>query len=206
MLKTIKKIIFQIKKIGRNLPAHSKMLFDYWYLRRKGVETHYGYVTLKGLPLILKSKNSRIILGKGCTLVSKSQHNVAGINHPVILATLQPGAVIEIGGVGISGSAICAAQKISIGDYSGLGVNTKIYDTDFHPIEPMARRNQKSITDAESKEVIIGQDVWIAANAIILKGVNIGDGAVVAAGAVVTSSIPPKTIYGGNPARKIRDL
>jgi len=49
----------------------------------------------------------------------------------------------------------------------------------------------------------IGKDVWIGANAVVLKGVTIGDGAIVAAGAVVTKSIPPYEIWGGVPAKKI---
>ena len=53
-------------------------------------------------------------------------------------------------------------------------------------------------------EVRIGNDVWIAANAIILAGVTVGDGAVVAAGAVVTRDVPPMAIVAGVPAKVIR--
>lgn len=52
--------------------------------------------------------------------------------------------------------------------------------------------------------VVIGNDVWIGANAVIVRGVNIGDGAIVAAGAVVTKDVEPYTIVGGVPARPIR--
>ncbi len=52
--------------------------------------------------------------------------------------------------------------------------------------------------------VVIGNDVWIGANAIILPGVNIGDGAVIGAGTVVTKDVPPYAIVGGNPARVIK--
>lgn len=52
---------------------------------------------------------------------------------------------------------------------------------------------------------IVGDDVWIGYNAIILGGVKIGKGSVIAAGAVVTKDIPPCEIWGGNPARKIKD-
>jgi maltose O-acetyltransferase len=114
--------------------------------------------------------------------------------------------VIQIGKAGISGSAICAVKGIYIDDYSGLGANASIYDTDFHLIDPTQRRNQKNITEAKCAEVRIGKDVWIAANATILKGVEIGDGAVIGAGAVVTSRVPPRTIYAGNPAVKIKDI
>ena len=54
-------------------------------------------------------------------------------------------------------------------------------------------------------EVRIGNDVWIGANAFINKGISIGDGSIIAAGAVVTRDVAPYTIVGGNPARKISD-
>jgi acetyltransferase-like isoleucine patch superfamily enzyme len=52
----------------------------------------------------------------------------------------------------------------------------------------------------------IGRDCWIGCNAVILKGVSIGDGAVIAAGAVVTKDVPPRCLAGGVPARIIRSL
>lgn len=55
-----------------------------------------------------------------------------------------------------------------------------------------------------SKKVTIGKYVWIGANAIILPGVNIGDGAVIGAGSVVTKDVPKYAIVGGNPAKIIK--
>ena len=52
---------------------------------------------------------------------------------------------------------------------------------------------------------IIEDDVWIGYNAIILGGVHVGQGSVIAAGAVVTKDVPPCEIWGGNPAKKIKD-
>ena len=56
------------------------------------------------------------------------------------------------------------------------------------------------------KPVLIGNNVWVGCRAIILKGVTIGEGAVVAAGAVVTKDVPPFTLVAGNPARVIREV
>jgi len=58
--------------------------------------------------------------------------------------------------------------------------------------------------NTEPKPVVIEDDVWIAARSIILPGVTIGKGAVIAAGAVVTKDVPPYTVVGGVPARKIK--
>lgn len=57
----------------------------------------------------------------------------------------------------------------------------------------------------ELKETIIGKDVWIGAHSIIMAGVKIGDGSIVAAGSVVTRNLNAYTIYGGAPAQKIKD-
>jgi maltose O-acetyltransferase len=54
--------------------------------------------------------------------------------------------------------------------------------------------------------VKIGNDVWIAPKCIILKGVSIGDAAVIAAGSVVTKDVPPRTIVAGNPAKIVREI
>ncbi len=181
-------------------------IFHFTYLRYFGVETNFGDVTLVGLPIINRKKNSRIIVGPGVTLVSNSRGNVAGVNHPVILATLAEGAVIQLGnGVGISGSSICAVKKVIIGNNSGLGVNSNIYDTDFHAVSGFGER-QESILNAKSSPVKIGEKVWIAANALILKGVTIGNGAVIGAGSIVRHDVPDNVLVTGNPAKVVRFL
>lgn len=62
----------------------------------------------------------------------------------------------------------------------------------------------RDLSLSKHQRPIIGNDVWIGANVVICRGVHIGDGAVIAAGAVVTKDIEPYTIYGGVPAKKIR--
>ena len=66
--------------------------------------------------------------------------------------------------------------------------------------------NKKNVASAwdNKGDIIIGNDVWIGSEAVIMAGVHIGDGAVIAARAVVTKDVPPYTIVGGTPARKIR--
>lgn len=90
--------------------------------------------------------------------------------------------------------------EIEIGNHVMFGPGVNIHGGD-HPITdngiPM-KLQQKTGPDAP---VVICDDVWIGANAIILTGVTIGQGAVVAAGAVVTKNVPPKAIVGGIPAK-----
>jgi len=189
--------------------AITKQIIDFAYLRYYGVETKFGYVKLLGFPLISKVVGSRIIIGPNVTLVSSLKHNVAGINHRVVIATLSSSAYIEIGeGSGASGSVLCSYSSVKIGKNVGLGANCKIYDTDFHPISPIKRLNQQSISDARSAPVEVGDSVWIGEGALVLKGVTIGYGAVVAARAVVTVNVDRLTLVQGNPAsvrRQIKD-
>lgn len=180
---------------------------NYLYLKYYGVETGFGYVELNGFPLIFKHKTARIIIGKGVTLNSTCQSNFAGINHRVILAAPTETSILTIGeGSGISGSTIVAVKEVIIEDGVGLGVNSCIYDTDFHPIDAVARRKQKSIKDATAKTVCIKEGALIGANAIVLKGVMVGRFTVIGAGSVVSRDIPDDVIAAGNPAEVIKKI
>jgi len=178
---------------------------DFKYLTKKGIDTKLNYVVLNGKPIISKYPNSTIKIESGVTLVSDTKDNVAGINHPVVLATLSEKAEIIIGkDSGLSGATICAATSVKIGVYVGLGANVCVYDTDFHPINPYERRYEDHKT--KSSPVVIEDYAWIGGNSIILKGVRIGKGSVVGAGSVVTKDVPDFEIHAGNPARFIKKI
>jgi acetyltransferase-like isoleucine patch superfamily enzyme len=89
---------------------------------------------------------------------------------------------------------------IDIGDDVMIGPNVQLISSG-HPLDPATRRRE--ITTAPIR---IGRGVWIAAGAIVLQGVTVGDDAVVAAGAVVTKDVPPRTLVAGVPAQVIRAL
>jgi acetyltransferase-like isoleucine patch superfamily enzyme len=164
-------------------------------------------VTFYGHPHIVCVPGAHISIGQNSVIVSDFRVNIAGINHPTILASVSERSKITIGKEsGISGATLVAVNQIDIGDRVGLGVNVQIYDTDFHLEDPRERYNQKSIKEAESEPVKIGNDVWIGANVMILKGVSIGDQSIVGAGSIVTRDIPPNCVYAGNPARYIRRI
>ncbi|SDJ24515.1 Acetyltransferase (isoleucine patch superfamily) [Lachnospiraceae bacterium G41] len=115
-------------------------------------------------------------------------------------------ALVEIGEkTGLSNCALYAAQSIKIGRRVKLGGSVKIYDTDFHSIDWKERIDEKDFV-AKTAPVTIGDDVFIGANSIILKGVSIGDRSVIGAGSVVTTSIPSDEIWAGVPAKFIRSL
>lgn len=94
-----------------------------------------------------------------------------------------------------NGAQLFCADSIYIGDGTFIAQNVDIRDTDSHTL----------IGSPKTAPVYIGNHVWIGTKSIILKGVTIGDGAVIAAGSVVTHDVPPRTLVAGVPARIIRE-
>jgi acetyltransferase-like isoleucine patch superfamily enzyme len=89
---------------------------------------------------------------------------------------------------------------LDIADDVMIGPNVNII-TAGHPLEPSRRRGVTI-----GKPIVIDRNVWIAAGATIIGGVTVGENSVVAAGSVVTRTVPPNTLVGGNPARIIRSI
>jgi galactoside O-acetyltransferase len=137
-------------------------------------------------------------------------------NIEASLVLEQQGARIVIGSrthVG-GGTVVAAASKIEIGDDVLVAFDAVIVDHNSHSLKFRERQHdvrnwiqgQKDWSAVALAPVKIANKAWIGMRAIILKGVTIGEGAVVGAGSVVTSDVPPWTIVGGNPARVIRTL
>ena len=175
-------------------------------LRARGVSVGPDLIAY-GLPRVARTPGSAIELGRHVVLCSACAGNPLGVYHPVILSTLRPGSRIRIGShSGLSGASICAASLISIGDSCLIGANVTITDYDFHSLNPAGRRYNTNPDDIGCAPVIIEDNVWIGMNAIVLKGVTIGRNSVIAAGSIVSRSIPPDCVAGGNPARIIKPL
>ena len=152
-------------------------------------------------------REGSIVLGERVSLLAGWRSNRAGLTNPVLLETLGEG-MIRIGDDSGGSSVVISSRCcITIGKNVCLGANVRIYDHDFHPLDPGKRRlsrNEQS-GNVRSEAVAIGDNVFVGANAIILKGVTIGDRSIVAAGAVVfRGDYPPDCIISGNPAVVIR--
>ena len=96
--------------------------------------------------------------------------------------------------------SIAAGRRVEIGERCLIASGVAIVDSDMHK---HAADNREPVL--EYKEVKIGNHCWIGLNVMILKGVTIGDGAIVAAGSIVTKDVKERTLVGGNPARLIHE-
>ena len=136
----------------------------------------------------------KVSLGERCSLEYSVNMNAAG--------SYTEGISIEIGdGTFIGhGCEFNTTSKVTVGQHCLIAAGTRFIDHD-HGMDPGSRMIDQPETHAK---IVVGSDVWIGANCIVLKGVTIGDGAVLAAGAVLTTSVPPYAVYGGIPARLIR--
>ena len=85
-----------------------------------------------------------------------------------------------------------------------IAANTQIFDGNGHELS-FPNIENRIHTKGDARSITIDDHVWVGANCFILPGVTIGRGAVIAAGSVVTKSVPPLVIVAGNPARVVRD-
>lgn len=158
-----------------------------------------------GFPIVYVAKNASISFGDLCTVFS-TQSTFLGVNHRSIFRAISPYSQIKIGDCcGFSGATIVATTSITIGNNCLIGANTIIVDSDFHYLSHTQRiKNNNGIPPG--KKILIGSNVFIGMNCIILKGVSIGNDSVIGAGSVVSHDIPPKQIWAGNPASFIKSL
>ncbi len=159
-----------------------------------------------------------VMLNKIASLVMARSGRIRKLVNTLMqrAVVLPPAGVIQIGrhciGKPIMIFSWRADEKLSIGDFCMFAPNVTVLlggERDLGSITcfPLMTRilNVKNDVDSFSKgPVVIGNDVWIGLGAVILSGVTVGDGAIIAAGSVVTHDVPPYAIVGGIPAKVIR--
>lgn len=114
------------------------------------------------------------------------------------------------------GSNIWSGESVFIGDNVLISHNVNIIDTNSHELDHLIRaeRYLSLIKNGHPKDkssiitgsIVIGNYAWVSFGATVLKGVTIGEGAIVAACAVVTKDVPPFTVVAGNPAKVVKNL
>ena len=139
----------------------------------------YNYGTLK--------------IGNDCKILSRAKEYQNYI-YPVSFSIMTKDTFVTIGSdVELVGCFFRIRYGLKIGDKTVIAPGVRIIDQRHENIFP-------------GKEIVIGENVWIGYDSTILKGVNIGDGAIVAAGSIVTKDVKSNTLVGGIPAKKIKNL
>lgn len=186
--------------------SHITSILTRLCFRLNGVQ-FLGKVRSSGVPVIHMSLNSVCVIGKNFSIGNWVVNNASGVKAKSKIE-VRRGAELIIGeNVGITSVTIMCFDKIHIGDNVMIGVGSHIFDTNFHNINPVDRIQKKDPKDTvRTAPIIIKDNVFIGAFSIILKGVTIGKNSVVAAGSVVTKSIPDNQIWGGNPAQFIKEI
>ena len=191
-----------MKRLILKLLSVPEKMYNSWMLRYRKVE--FGKdLQIRGRISIYGSGSIQI--GDSARINSKEAANpIGGMTKSILFAA--KGARVTIGdNCGLSNCAIVSKKQITIGNRVLIGGNTVIYDTDFHSLDAEVRaRTGGGTEEAVNKPVQIDDDVFIGAHCIILKGVHIGKGAVIGAGAVVTKDVGNGEVWAGNPARRIR--
>lgn len=161
-----------------------------------------------GVPFVDISyrSSSSITIKRGLRMNNGSYRNQIGFGKLKCCFIADGGNIVIGNNLGISQTALLAyGSDITIGDNVKIGGGVRIYTTDFHSLNYRDRRDRVSDkSECISAPVTIGNDCFIGAGSVILKGVSIGDRSIIGAGSVVTNNIPADSIWAGNPARQIR--
>lgn len=151
--------------------------------------------------IINLSKNGNVKIGSNC-LIGRSSYGYHA-SMPFYTTILNDGtdSKISIGNnCRINGAYIHANESIEIGDNCVIASGVNIIDSNGHETNSLNRTIGRDIP----KSIIIGNNVWIGLNAIILKGTKIGDNSIVAAGCIVKGEYPANCIISGNAGKVIK--
>jgi acetyltransferase-like isoleucine patch superfamily enzyme len=189
------------------------MLFFISYLKRMRIRLKYPGNSFAMGP------DSLLYLSSQISINSKNDEAIRIGDRTLILGELLtfPQGRITIGDYCFVGkdSHLWSAATIQVGNRVLISHNVNIFDSLTHPLSAASRHKQfKAIMESGhpewiklgEKPVHVESDVLIGCGAIVLRGVTIGEGAIVAAGAVVTKDVAPWTVVGGNPAKTIREI
>jgi acetyltransferase-like isoleucine patch superfamily enzyme len=175
--------------------------------------TFDGDVNIIGkLPYIKSPKNGSILFGNNVTLNSDFENSNTALTYRCKFVTGYEGKIIIGKNSMFNGVCVVAYEEVEIGKNCQIASSTMIADTNFHPVNSAQRELQVTRrpfkhSSVKNEKIKIGDNVWVGWNCTILKGVNIGDNSIVAAGSIVLAGeYPPNTLIAGNPAKIIKNL
>lgn len=164
-----------------------------------------GRIICLGRPIITMCASSKIVLADGVILNSDNFGYHLNMHSPVKLMADRPNSIIKIGkNSRIHGTCIHAKSSIVIGKSCLIAANTQIIDSSGH-VTSMTNPVERLKKQDEPKPIRIGDNVWIGAGALLLPGITVSSGTIIAARSVVTNDVAAGCIIGGNPAKVISE-
>lgn len=152
---------------------------------------------------VLAYANTHIRVGNNVYLRSNPNGYQTGMPFPTTLLADKPDAVISIGAnCRMNGVYVHSQKAIQIGENCVIAAGVNIIDSNGHQVNS----SNRTIGRDDPQPIVIGNNVWIGINAIILKGSVIGDNSVIAAGSVVKGVFGRNSLIQGNPARSTAEL
>ena len=193
-------------------------MYKFKNLLKRGLNKRAKRKLLKRSDIRLLKLPKRARLNWKC-ISMQADSSFALDEYPIVNGSLQcqrEGASMQIGKYFFLGSRsdVVSTESVIIGDHVMISHDCYISDTDGHSLDPDVRRkdlpnrwnDHKDWTVVESAPVVIGDDVWLGPKVVVLKGVTIGSGAVVAAGSIVVKDVAEMTVVAGVPAKPIKKL
>ena len=184
-----------------NIISHEITAFKFFTFNIK----HSSFRT-NGIPYVMVSRGGKMSIGRNFAMNNGVNGNPIGCYEKCTFFVGNQGSIKIGNNVGLSQAALIAIDDIVIGDNVKIGGGSCIWTTDFHSLDPQIRNSPEDLSHRKTAPVYIHENAFIGAKSIILKGVTIGENSIVAAGSVVTKSIPSNQIWGGNPAKFIRNI
>lgn len=199
-MKVVRKSVKFVKRVRNRLSSYYNLI----RLKMYGVECG-RHCVIHGKLYINLFSTARVKIGDNLYFSSGWGINALCANKRGMIYATENARITIGNNVGMSSTVLWAHESITIGDHVKIGGNSILIDTDSHNMDYLVRRGQ--YTDwGVSKPIVIEDDAFIGVNCIILKGVTIGARSIIAAGSVVTKSIPADCVAGGNPAKVIKSL
>jgi len=201
-------VMWMFYKVIRKLIGNLSLIFD----KICSLIVFYGnrvtFVSFKtsGIPYVMVARGGSFSIGNNFSMNNGITGNPIGC-YDRCTFFVDRDATLTIGNyVGMSQAGLICHSSITIGDYVNIGGGVKIYDTDFHSLDPKLRLGSADMEHKAKAPVVIKDNAFIGAYSIVLKGVIIGENSIIGAGSVVTKSVPDNQIWAGNPAKFIREI
>ena len=198
-------VLNEIDKIILDQRVEVPNLFTYVRLGLKMVRLAFNWIFSRlrlrkatSLGKIIFTVKSPKVINHGELSIGNLVRIWSGVNRTRL--SVGKGGKLTVGdNTRLNGPTISCSTEVSIGKNCRIAPHVIIMDSDFHDVS-------NRLAKGKSSSIIIKDNAWVATRAMVLKGVTIGEGAIVAAGAVVTKDVPDYSVAAGVPAKIIKSL